>query len=87
MFQATDPSRGPFRSYSKSGMFRHAVFSELQIPSEGFCGKILILNPLHQLGIIVNPLAAGRDFAVTLRRDKIGGFGYLIVGLFGHVIK
>src|ERR1700674_5589277 len=71
MLDAANPRHAAFDTHAETAMRRSAVLAQIDIPLEGFNGKLLLLNaPQQQLGI-VNALAAADNFAVALRRENI----------------
>ena len=46
-----------------------AVLAQIDVPVEGFLGKVVLFDALQQQVGIVNALAAADDFAVAFGRD------------------
>src|SRR5438445_13595499 len=72
VFETPQPPRDSLYSHPKTRMDGHPVFSEIEVPAEGFRWEVLLLYPLHQHIKALDPLPASRELSKAFRGNQVG---------------
>src|ERR1700680_4043811 len=71
MLQPADPAHDRFNSHAEAAV-RHATeFAQVKVPLEGFFGKAVLVNSLHQQIVRGHTLRSADDLSMSFRRQNV----------------
>src|SRR5690349_5523497 len=68
---AANPGHGPLDAQAEARVHERAVLAKIEIPPVGLLGQFLLTDAVQQLVVIVFPLAAADDLAVSFGRQHV----------------
>src|ERR1700722_8114885 len=84
VLEATDPGDGSFDAHAEAGVGDASVLAQIEIPLEGFFGKIVLVDALDQEFVGRHALRSADNFSVAFRSKDVDAkseFGTDGVGL------
>src|SRR4029453_6340946 len=71
MLDPANPADHAFDPHPEAAMRHAAEAAEVEVPLEGFLGKLVLLDTRHQQIVVVDTLAAADDFTVAFGCEHV----------------